>query len=69
MVYHSNSHRQPLKSVTGRAIRKPLVQPDEGITHVLGEPTETFAVTLPLDNRNHEEFDRADVVEGDLALG
>ena len=35
----------------------------------MGEPTETFAVTLPLNDGNHEQFDRADVIEGDLALG
>lgn len=42
---------------------------DKGVTHVLGEPTETFAITLPLNNRNHEEFDGANVIEGNLALG
>ena len=53
----------------GNKIRNPLVQADKGVTHVLGEPAETFAVTLPLNDGNHEEFDGADVIEGNLALG
>ena len=39
-----------------------------GYTYVLGEPAEAFAVTLSLNNRDHEEFDRADVVERNLSL-
>ena len=37
-------------------------------THVLGEPAETFSVTLPLDDGDHEEFDGTDVIERNLAL-
>jgi hypothetical protein len=41
---------------------------EEGDTYVLGEPTEAFTVTLSLNNRNHEEFNRADIIERNLSL-
>jgi len=34
----------------------------------LGDPSETLSVTLPLDNRAHEELNGPDVTEGNLAL-
>ena len=37
-------------------------------THVLREPPETLAVPLALDDGAHEDLNRADVVQGDLAL-
>jgi len=54
--------------VKGKAVRRPWLRAEKGVTHVLGEPTETFTVTLPLNDGNHEEFDGADVIEGNLAL-
>jgi hypothetical protein len=52
----------------GNTIRRLYLQVDQRITHVLREPTEAFAVTLPLNDGNHKEFDGADVVERDLSL-
>ena len=46
-----------------------VITADNGVTHVLGEPTETFTVTLPLNDGNHEELNGTDVIEGNLALG
>jgi len=69
MVYHSNSHPQLFKSGNWYAIRNARLRAENRVTHVLGEPTEAFAVALPLNDGNHEEFDGADVIEGDLALG
>lgn len=55
-------------NLEGNTIREQCLRADKRVTHVLGEPTETFTVTLPLNDGNHEEFDGADVIEGDLAL-
>lgn len=37
-------------------------------THVLRDPSETLSVSLPHDNRAHEDLDRADILKRNLAL-
>jgi len=52
----------------GEHDQKAVATADKGVTHVLGEPTETFTVTLPLDDGDHEQLNGTDVIKRNLAL-